>query len=324
MTIGNKVEYLPDYFLEGSQITEVTIPNSVVTIGKYAFALCRLLEGISIPSTVTAIHEGAFDCCVKLTEFTLPNSISTIEPYLFAGCSGLTSFTIPCTISSIGKYAFSQCTGLTSVTIPSSVTSIGEYAFRNCTGLTEVTISEPVSRIYNCAFYHCDSLKTLYWNARNCDYIYDYGGSRQSGAPFFYCDALEHIVIGEGVEYIDDDMFYYVSASRVTSKAKVPPVITSACFYYLVTDYAKLCVPNESLDIYRDAEGWKLFKNIMCETNFGDVNGDGSINIADVAELIDLLLNGGEMPLGVDVDGDGKIDIADVAALIDMLLSGNN
>ena len=55
----------------------------------------------------------------------------------------------------------------------------------------------------------------------------------------------------------------------------------------------------------------------------GDVDGDGVVNIADVATLIDILLSGGTVPANADVDDDGVVNIADVAALIDMLLSGN-
>ena len=55
----------------------------------------------------------------------------------------------------------------------------------------------------------------------------------------------------------------------------------------------------------------------------GDVNGDGNVNIADVTDLIDILLNGTTPPMAADVDGDGHVNIADVTALIDLLLSGN-
>ena len=56
----------------------------------------------------------------------------------------------------------------------------------------------------------------------------------------------------------------------------------------------------------------------------GDVNGDGNVNIADVTELIDILLSGTTPPMAADVDGNGQVNIADVTALIDLLLSGNS
>ena len=57
----------------------------------------------------------------------------------------------------------------------------------------------------------------------------------------------------------------------------------------------------------------------------GDVNGDGLVNIADVTEIIDLMINNnGEYFANADVDGNGVINIADVTSLIDMLLNAGN
>ena len=54
----------------------------------------------------------------------------------------------------------------------------------------------------------------------------------------------------------------------------------------------------------------------------GDVNGDGFVNIADVTDLIDILLSGETAPQSADCNHDGSINISDVTALIDYLLSG--
>ncbi|MBR2083745.1 MAG: hypothetical protein IJ879_03840, partial [Muribaculaceae bacterium] len=52
----------------------------------------------------------------------------------------------------------------------------------------------------------------------------------------------------------------------------------------------------------------------------GDVDGDGEIGISDTSYLVDMLLNGEELPAYYDVDGDGEVGISDISALIDMLL----
>ena len=93
---------------------------------------------ITIPNSVTSIGNGAFDGCSGLTSVTIPNSVTSIDGYTFYGCTGLTSVTIPNSVISIGVEAFYYCTGLTSVTIPNSVTWIGEFAFGACSGLKEV------------------------------------------------------------------------------------------------------------------------------------------------------------------------------------------
>lgn len=60
VTIGNEVEYLPSGFISGSKIKEITIPNSVTTIGSYAFSQCDSLSSITIPNSVSTIGERAF------------------------------------------------------------------------------------------------------------------------------------------------------------------------------------------------------------------------------------------------------------------------
>ena len=82
-----------------------------------------------IPDSVTSIGAYAFQDCSRLTSVTIPNSVTSIGYGAFLGCSSLTSVTIPDSVISIGDYAFSYCESLTSVTIPNSVTGIGSNAF---------------------------------------------------------------------------------------------------------------------------------------------------------------------------------------------------
>ena len=149
-----------------------TIPNSVTSIGDYAFQGCTGLTSITIPNSVTSIGDYAFQGCTSLTSITIPNSVTSIESHAFDGCSGLTSVTIPNSVTTIEQQAFSYCTGLTSVTIPNSVTTIGAYAFYNCTGLTSVTIPNSVTSIRTYAFYNCTGFKEIYSLAETPATIY--------------------------------------------------------------------------------------------------------------------------------------------------------
>ena len=85
-----------------------------------------------IPNSVTSIGDYAFLSCGSLTSVTIGNSVTSIGASAFASCGSLTSVTIPNSVTSIGDYAFSNCRGLTSVTIGNGVTSIGESAFFGC------------------------------------------------------------------------------------------------------------------------------------------------------------------------------------------------
>ena len=134
------------------------IPDSVTSIGDYAFYNCSSLTSVTIPNSVTSIGSSAFAWCESLTSVTIPDSVNSIGNYAFHDCTSLASVTIPNSVMSIGSGAFYNCYSLTSVTIPDSVTSIGEYAFFWCTDLTSVTIGDSVTSIGSCAFYYCDSL----------------------------------------------------------------------------------------------------------------------------------------------------------------------
>ena len=148
---------------EGKSQTSYTIPDSVTSIGNWAFDGCTGLTSITIPNSVTSIGAHAFDGCTGLTSITIPNSVTSIGYMAFYGCTGLTSIAIPNSVTSIGNWAFFECTGLTSITIPNSVTSIGDGAFNSCTGLTSITIPDSVTSIGDLAFNGCTGLKDVYY-----------------------------------------------------------------------------------------------------------------------------------------------------------------
>ena len=89
VTIGDGVEVLPCSFAKGSKITSVTIPNSVTSIGNYAFEGCSGLTSVTIPNSVTSIGYGAFSDCSGLTLVSIGKSVTSIGDYAFQGCSGL-------------------------------------------------------------------------------------------------------------------------------------------------------------------------------------------------------------------------------------------
>ena len=156
------------YWLES-----VTIPDSVTSIGDYAF-YDTTLTSITVAKGNTKYH-SAGNCLIETGSKTLivgcansiiptDGSVTSIGSYAFFGRGGLTSVTIPDSVTSISRSAFEDCKGLTSVTIPDSVTSIGERAFYGCTGLRSVTIGSGVTSIGDYAFYGCTRLTSITFN----------------------------------------------------------------------------------------------------------------------------------------------------------------
>ena len=197
---SNPLTYAHHLYLNGEEVKDLVIPNSVTSIGEWAFYFCSGLTSVTIPNSVTSMGNNAFNNCSGLTSVTIPNSVTSIGNMAFEGCSGLISIVvedgnpvydsrnncnaiietatntlhsgckttiIPNSVTSIGSNAFSFCSGLTSVTIPNSVTSIGGFAFVNCFGLTSVTIPNSVTSIGEGAFANCPKLHDVYCYAEN-------------------------------------------------------------------------------------------------------------------------------------------------------------
>ena len=142
VTIGNSVTSIGSYAFNGcSGLTTIIVDegNSKYDSREDCNAIIEsetntLISGCKstiIPNSVTSIGDYAFYYC-SITSVTIPNSVTSIGSSAFYDCSGLTSVTIPNSVTSIGYSAFSGCSGLTSVTIPNSVTSIGDEAFSGC------------------------------------------------------------------------------------------------------------------------------------------------------------------------------------------------
>ena len=157
---ANPLYYANELYLNGNLVTQLVIPDSVTSIGNYAFSGCTSLTSIKISDSVTSIGNYAFYSCDNLTSVTIGEGITSIGNNVFSYCTSLTSITIPNSVTSIGEDAFSFC-GITSITIPNSVTSIGEDAFWACTSLESLTIPDSVTSIGEDALHGCTSLKTL-------------------------------------------------------------------------------------------------------------------------------------------------------------------
>ena len=98
----------------GEHTVKYTLVDNTI-IEERTFSSCYNLTSVTIPNSVISIGQSAFYECENLNSITIPDSVTTIGSYVFNSCSGLTSVTIPNSVTSIGEYAFKGCSGLTSI-----------------------------------------------------------------------------------------------------------------------------------------------------------------------------------------------------------------
>ena len=251
-----------------TDLTSVTLPNSMKDIGSGAFTACRALTSVNIPNSVTNIDNGAFNECSALTSIVIPSSVTSIGSSAFLSCSGLTSIvvesdnqyydsrdncnalietatntlitgcqnsTIPNTVTTIAFWAFLNCSGLTSIEIPSSVTGISQQAFSNCKGLTTMRVSDD-NQYYdsrdNCNAIIETASNTVIAGCKNTiipNTVTTIGTNAFSG-----CSEMTSIVIPNSVTTIGYEAFHSCHGLKSINIPNSVSTIDGYAFYYCI------------------------------------------------------------------------------------------
>lgn len=138
-----------DYSEPNVVLESVSIPDSVKTIGSYAFYKCSNLKAVTIPDSVCFIGESAFNGCKSMETVKIPGSVSEVISATFYECTGLKDVTLSEGVKQICVNAFYNCTSLANINIPSSVKLIKRGAFTDCTSLKSVTVSKDCKYVDN-------------------------------------------------------------------------------------------------------------------------------------------------------------------------------
>ncbi len=238
----NGVTDIDRYTLNRPDLISITIPATVVSIGREAFVhrdsslqeinvdagnpvyasvdgvlfdqntqtllhypACKPDAEYMIPQGVQHIETCAFDGCVKLRSVTIPDSMTVIDGFSFSSCKSLEQVSIPSSVTHIEFGAF-MSTGLTSVEIPNGVTAIKGWAFRNCPNLTRIIIADSVTELDGSVFSFCPNLTDVQLSAGLTDLSFVFEG----------CSSLTKIIIPESVKTLSGSFRNCTALTDVT------------------------------------------------------------------------------------------------------------
>ena len=213
ISYGNGTCYL--HRTSTSANTTVTIPSvspdgeTVICIDDETF-LCRSdITSITIPDTVTNIGEGSFSGCSGITGINIPNAVTNISGYAFSVCTSLESITLPESLTQLGYYAFSHCPEITSINIGANVILFGNYAFSFCPKLEDISIDSANTTYHsasNCVIKTAS--KTLMLGCKSSEIPSDGSVTIIGEGAFAGCSELTGIAIPDGITSIEENAFF--------------------------------------------------------------------------------------------------------------------
>lgn len=164
-----------------SDLQSVTLPNTILSIGEYAFSWTSIKD-IRFPSSLTSIGNSAFSH-TKLCSIALPDNIEDIPSSCFFCCDSLKSIQWPKRLRSIGYCAFEGCRALTNFTIPPSVVGISPSIIRGCSNISKLTIGKGLNGLPFTSSYDLERAESL-----ETDYIQGWGTS-------YFSSKLDTVII---------------------------------------------------------------------------------------------------------------------------------
>ena len=310
---GSKVVCIDSSAFENNtNLTSVTIPDTVTTIENRAFNGCSNIKKLTLGKNVSEIGMYAFQSNIGLTTLTIPDSVTSIDTAAFGGCSKLREISIGKSVSNMGSAVFSSSPQLRKVTIAEGTTVIGIDAFSGCYLLDSIKIPNTVTEIGANAFYGCTGLKsvTLGNSVKTIGY---YAFSKDKNitslnipdsveliekAAFKDCTNLATLSIGGGVNKMEKNVFQNCTSLNKVTIGRGTTVIGSYAFDNCGV-LKSVSIPDTLKEI-----GYYAFKNCSSLTSVvipDSVNCIASLAFADCSSLTTATIGNSVSNMGGEV-----------------------
>ncbi len=287
-------------FYECGEITSVTLPPTVASLGSMAFFMCSAMQSVNIPDGVSRIPYACFGGCYALLSADVPSSVSVIDDYGFLSCIGMQTLTLHQGLDSIGKNAFRRCLALEHVTLPEGLRFIDIQAFMQDTSLRRIDLPSTLEIMLGNTFReatHLDSVifpdnmrylgTGILMDCHSLTYVHLPQNLEQMYGYLLYGTGLETFVVPPHVQSISYQVFsecprlhkVTLPASVTTLywglfdnspldtlvlECTVPPALIEYRGRTTFSEYtATLIVPCGSADAYRADTVWGRFTNII-------------------------------------------------------------
>lgn len=161
-SLPSSVKELKPLAFYNTRMTSINLPDGLEQIGEQAFLLSSELMELTIPESCLSIGEKAFGACASLRILNLPSTLESLPQRMAENSVAIEEMILPPTVREIGDRAFADCWGLKRITFPDGLEYIGVDAFRNCHQLEELRLPSTLKSIQSGAAAGCESLKRMF------------------------------------------------------------------------------------------------------------------------------------------------------------------
>ena len=262
-------------FFGASNITEIKIPSSVISIDYYAFANCINLKKVIFEeeSNLSGLYEGAFYGCKNLSDITLPDSIVEISDYCFYGCMSLDKIPVSenAELRGIYSYAFAY-TAITEIVLPETLYEIGDYAFMGLK-IKSFTIPEELKETILIGFgvlSDCNYIETItlpfigdtYYNPKYTWLGALFGAGSYEANSTYVPTSLKEVIITEGVTEIGKGAFYGLTNLEKIVVPKSVTMVKEDSFDSVTAYYELNLIVPEGTSVIRSYNQYSSLKGL--------------------------------------------------------------